>query len=60
MHRRQHIEFGKLVSEERGARPGTDSERRHRVHRLHSGTTNDPKGVVHYHRYPIAYEGCGQ
>lgn len=22
-----------------------------------SGTTGDPKGVVHYHRYPIAYEG---
>jgi acetyl-CoA synthetase len=22
-----------------------------------SGTTNDPKGVVHYHRYPISYEG---
>ncbi len=21
-----------------------------------SGTTGDPKGVVHYHRYPIAYE----
>lgn len=22
-----------------------------------SGTTGDPKGVVHFHRYPIAYEG---
>jgi acetyl-CoA synthetase len=22
-----------------------------------SGTTGDPKGVVHYHRYPIGYEG---
>lgn len=25
-----------------------------------SGTTGDPKGVVHFHRYPIAYEGLVQ
>jgi acyl-coenzyme A synthetase/AMP-(fatty) acid ligase len=25
-----------------------------------SGTTGDPKGVVHYHRYPISYEGLIQ
>ena len=35
----------KLVSRgERGVRPGTDSERRHRVHRLHLGHDRRPEG----------------
>src|SRR5262249_33051335 len=54
----QHIEFGKLVgegSEAFAAAPTRSDDIAFIAYT--SGTTNDPKGVVHYHRYPIAYEG---
>jgi acetyl-CoA synthetase len=53
-----HIEFGKLVREgsEAFAPAPTRSDDIAFI-AYTSGTTNDPKGVVHYHRYPIAYEG---
>src|SRR5208283_1730468 len=54
----QHIEFGKLVSE--GSEAFVPAQTRNddiAFIAYTSGTTADPKGVVHYHRYPIAYEG---
>jgi acetyl-CoA synthetase len=54
----KHIEFGKLVSEgsEAFATAPTRSDDIAFI-AYTSGTTNDPKGVVHYQRYPIACEG---
>jgi benzoate-CoA ligase family protein len=54
----QHIEFGKLVSEgsEAFAPAPTRSDDIAFI-AYTSGTASEPKGVVHCHRYPIAYEG---
>jgi acyl-coenzyme A synthetase/AMP-(fatty) acid ligase len=54
----KHIEFAKLVSQgsEAFAPAPTRSDDIAFI-AYTSGTTSDPKGVVHYHRYPIAYEG---
>jgi acetyl-CoA synthetase len=53
-----HIEFGKLVSEGSEAfAPAPTRNDDIAFIAYTSGTTNEPKGVVHYHRYPIAYEG---
>lgn len=55
---RNHIAFDKLVSE--GSEAFTPAPTRSddiAFIAYTSGTTNEPKGVVHCHRYPIAYEG---
>ena len=54
----KHIEFGKLVSEGSEAFATTPTRSDDIAFIAYtSGTTNYPKGVVHYHRYPIACEG---
>lgn len=53
-----HLDFQKLVDE--GSEAFTPASTRHddtAFMAYTSGTTGDPKGVVHFQRYPIAYEG---
>jgi acyl-coenzyme A synthetase/AMP-(fatty) acid ligase len=53
-----HVAFGELVSagsETFASAPTQNDDIAFIAYT--SGTTNEPKGVVHYHRYPIAYEG---
>jgi acetyl-CoA synthetase len=53
----KHIEFGELVSQGSDAFVGVPTRSDDIAFIAYtSGTTSDPKGVVHYHRYPISYE----
>src|SRR5262249_50956534 len=53
-----HLDFGRLIERGRGrVAPAATRNGDTAVIAYTSGTTGDPKGVVHLHRYPIAYEG---